>query len=270
MLLSQIGLIARFELVRNFLTRRGMLSIGVFVLAWYVMLRYPITAASDFLLKGDQQGFQGFLLQKLGLQEMVSWPVAELAVYWQLALYIFPLLALSVSADQTASDCSRGTMRYLTLHCSRSAVFLGRYVGQMCLFGVLLSVTLLSVVTLVYLRDENLLGSALHLVITVWAGVMLNIAPFVALMALFSAMVTTPKQATMLALLVLMLAYGLLRVLTPSIPQLQLLAYVIPGVQFSELRALALKDLFTLWLVPVCQAVGLLGLGLWVLKRKSL
>jgi len=46
--LNSIAIIARYELARLFLTRRGLLSLTAFALVWALVLRYAIYGAAQF------------------------------------------------------------------------------------------------------------------------------------------------------------------------------------------------------------------------------
>jgi len=135
-LVSHSMLLARFELYRLIGSPRGWFALAAFAVIWYFLLRYPIFEASVQLQQPDIQGMLGRVFGMVGLYNLLNWSVPELGVYWLITVLLLPLVAVLTSADQTASDRSRGTLRFLTLRTSRTAIVLGRFAGQMLVQAV--------------------------------------------------------------------------------------------------------------------------------------
>jgi len=128
---NHLWLISQFELKRGFATRRGMLSLVTFAVVWCVILLYPLRFVAELLLqeKGLIQDFSFFDFIGFGLIQ--QWPIPECGVFWHFALIIFPMLSITLAADQTCSDRERGTLRFIVLRSSRDSLFFGRFAGVM-------------------------------------------------------------------------------------------------------------------------------------------
>ena len=123
--LRSVWLIIQFEFSRVFLSSRGWMYLFTFGLVWYFLLNSVILNISNFI--GSNAG----------------WPVPELASYWKVSVYLFPLLCLVMTANQTCSDRGRGTLRFLVLRASRDSIYFGRFFAQILLQMVLVVATVI-------------------------------------------------------------------------------------------------------------------------------
>jgi len=110
---NHVLLICQFEIKRGFVTRKGILSLVTFAVVWCVVLLYPLRFAAELLVqeKGLMQDSSFF--DFIGLGSIQQWPIPEFGVFWQFALIIFPMMSITLAADQTCSDRERG---HLTLY----------------------------------------------------------------------------------------------------------------------------------------------------------
>jgi ABC-type transport system involved in multi-copper enzyme maturation permease subunit len=137
-------LISQFEFKRRFATRSGLLSIVTFAAVWCIILLYPLRFSAELLVqeKGLMQGFS--LFDVIGFGSIQQWPIPEFGLFWHFALLIFPLLSITLAADQTCSDRERGTLGFIVVRSSRDRVFFGRFVGVMVIQALVISATGLS------------------------------------------------------------------------------------------------------------------------------
>ncbi|MDD5114848.1 MAG: hypothetical protein PHC94_12595, partial [Methylobacter sp.] len=177
-LFNQLLLISQFELKRGFATRKGLLSLLAFGVVWYFILLYPLRFAADLLVeeKGVNQHFSFF--DFIGFGSLQHWPIPEFGVFWHIALIIFPLLSITLAADQTCSDRERGTLRFIVLRSSRNGLFFGRFAGVMIIQALLIGATALSTLVLVLTRDVTLFSSALPDVLVITLNLILAVLPF--------------------------------------------------------------------------------------------
>jgi Cu-processing system permease protein len=101
---KRLANIAVFELVRLFLTKRGLLAVSAFLICWFLILRYPIGQAVSLMSSEEFAGFVEGAFGAVGLSKLLTWPESELAVYWLIALYSFPAFCLFICGDQTVGD----------------------------------------------------------------------------------------------------------------------------------------------------------------------
>jgi hypothetical protein len=267
---NHLLLISQFELKRFFATRKGLLSLLTFAVVWYFILLYPLRFAADMVVqgKGFMEGSSFF--DFIGLSSLQHWSIAEFAVYWHFALFIFPMLSITLAADQTCSDRERGTLRFITLRSSRDSVFFGRFAGIMIIQALLISATALTTLGLVLYRDATLLSSALPNLLAITVSVILAVLPFTAMMAALSAKVKSVRQATLWAILIWTFLAGILSILAYYLPALAFFKCLIPGYQLSDLTELSEWQTLQLAYIPLLQSLVLLAAGRWIMARQAL
>ncbi|MCT6700428.1 ABC transporter permease [Rheinheimera sp. 4Y26] len=267
---SHCALLARFELYRLVGSPRGWFALGAFSVIWYFLLRYPIFEASVQLQQPEVQGMLGRVFGMVGLHNLLNWPLPELSVYWLITLLLLPLVAVLTSADQTASDRSRGTLRFLTLRTSRSAIVLGRFAGQMLVQALLVLLSLLATLVLAGWRLGSLPLAAFEHALIVWINLLIVLAPFTALMALCSALVRSSKLAISLAIVGSGLLMGLLSTLIWYWPDFLWLLEYLPGAQLPLLLGEQGWNTLQYAGLPLAQTAVLLTLAWLVMKGKAL
>jgi ABC-type transport system involved in multi-copper enzyme maturation permease subunit len=267
---KQVLLISQFELKRGFATRKGLLSVVTFGVVWYFILIYPIRFAADLLLqeKGLKHNFSFF--DVIGFGSLQNWPIPEFGVYWQFALLIFPMLSVTLAADQTCSDRERGTLRFIVLRSSRDSLFFGRFAGVMAVQGILIFATAISTLALILYRDASLFSSALGDLLVILVNVTLAVLPFTAMMAALSARVKSPRQATLWAILIWTFLAGIISGFAYYLPALEFFKCLIPGYQLSDLAQRSEWQTLQLAYIPLLQSLVLLALGRWVMARQAL
>ena len=267
---NHLLLISQFELKRGFATRRGILSLLTFAVVWCVILLYPLRFTADLLVqeKGIMQG-SGFF-DFIGLGSIQQWPIAEFGVFWHFALLIFPVLSITLAADQTCSDRERGTLGFIVVRSSRDRVFFGRLTGVMVIQALLISASALSTFALVLYRDAALFSSAIPDLLVVTVNLILAVLPFTAMMAALSAKVKSARQATVWAILIWTFLAGIISGFAYYLPALAFFKFLIPGYQLSGLAELSGWKTLQLAYIPLLQSLVLLALGRWIMAREAL
>lgn len=262
--------LAQDELLRLLSTRRGMISLLGFLLIWIAVLKYGILPAAAFFVGASESGLTEFLLPRLGLEAWRQWPAPELAVYWVISLYLLPFFALLASADQTASDRSRGTLRYLVLRCSRLEIFLGRFIGQCVVMLLVVLSTLGSVLVVILLYNPDLLPAALARSPVIVVNLMLLVMPYIALMALVSVMARSARQATLYAFILWISVSLLVGYLQARFGPMLLLDWALPGSQVSYLVRLSDWQTLSYAPIPLVHTLVFLLLGGFMMRQRDL
>lgn len=262
--------IAGFELVRLLLTRRGLLFLTAFLLAWLLMFRYAIWPASQFVRNNNGNPLLDWLLSTGNAQSLMAWSIPELGVYWYVALFLLPLFTIFLTADQTASDRSRGTLRFLQLRATRNDIYFGRFFGQLIILFLLVLITVLTTVAVAVYRDPQLVGNGIQELAIIVSQLMLMLTPFVALMALLSIMSKSARLAIIYAIIIwIVLKFGLPFIVS-KVPALYFLEWLLPGFQLPLLRSADFMDQSMVYLIPALQSLLLLLLGWFVSRRIDL
>jgi len=214
------------------------------------------------------QGFSFF--DFIGFSSIQQWPIPEFGVFWHFALLIFPMLSITLAADQTCSDCERGTLRFIVVRSSRDSVFFGRFAGILVIQALLISASALSTIALVLYRDAALFSSALPDLLVVTVNLILAVLPFTAMLAALSAKVKSARQATVWAILIWTFLAGIISGFAYYLPTLTFLKLLVPGYQLSDLAELSGWQTQQLAYVPLLQSLILLALGRWIMARQAL
>ena len=122
----------------------------------FFILYYPVNYAADLVRTVEFRAAVEQVFGALGLTALLDWPVSELALYWLVAIYTFPLFAIAASSDQTCSDRARGTLRFISLRSTRNEIVLGRFLGQVMITSILVVLTLMATTLLALWRDTSL------------------------------------------------------------------------------------------------------------------
>lgn len=268
--MKNVFLIAKFELVRLLSTQRGWVSMVAFALVWLVLLYYVIFRASRVLAQDGGSGLVSAVLEWLGMDRLTSWAVPELAVYWFFGLMLLPLFCISLTADQTASDRSRGTLRYLVLRSTRWQLFFGRYIGQLLVLLLFIIASILTTLPVVLYRDAAALPDWLALTPSILVNLMIVLLPYVALMALVSVLAKSARQATLYAIILWIVVWFVSRFLMQQLPGLDFLNWVMPSSQLPVLLRTVGWDALQFAPIPVLQAVVLLFAGWMLMQRRDL
>lgn len=267
---TRLGLIANQELVASFTSIRGLFVTAVFILIWILLLFYPIRISAEAMVNPDTANWFVGILSLLGLDPLQDWLLSEFAIYWVVALYLFPTFSLLSAADQMISDRNRASLRFLTLRCSRGQLYFGRFIGHMLIQAVLLSITLVITYGLLMLNKPQYWLEGLSLLPLIFCHILLVTAPFIALMSLLSVSVNSVRMASLVAFVILAFGGFVVSYLEGFFPILSVLNYWIPGGQIYAMAqshpTIAWGDLWS----PMMQTFGFLLIGYAVFRGQEI
>lgn len=267
--LTQTWLIAQQELLASFASKRGLFVTSIFVLIWVWLLFYPIRFSADAMNNPIGNSLVFSVLNLLGLEPLRDWLIAEFAVYWAVALYLFPAFSLFMAADQMISERKRGGLRFLTLRCSRGQIFFGRFLGHILIQTVLLSITLVITYLLMLINNSQYWLEGLQIVPVLLLNLVLVTSPFVALMSLLSVLMNSVRMASLVAVIILVLSGVVINLIALYLPFLSVLNYWVPGMQVAGMAKLSPTiALLSLW-VPILQSMSFLALGYALFNRQT-
>lgn len=270
MLPRQCALYAGVELRRLWLTRSGLMTLAATAVIWGLLFRYAIVPAADLVSSRGFVNMISGLFGDAGLNQLSAWPAPELAVYWFFSLLLLPMFSIFFTANQLCTDLERGTLRFLTLRSSRLSLVLGRFSGQMLVQACLISLTLGATVLLAAWQRDGLTLAMLNAAAVIVVNLLIVILPFTALMAVFSALVRSPKLAVSLATVVLGLSFGLLSWFVFYFPDFLFLLGYLPGTQVVHLLTLTGWDALSYAGLPLVQAALFLALATLIMTRRAI
>jgi Cu-processing system permease protein len=266
---KRLANIAVFELVRLFLTKRGLLAVSAFLICWFLILRYPIGQAVSLMSSEEFAGFVEGAFGAVGLSKLLTWPESELAVYWLIALYSFPAFCLFICGDQTVGDRERGTLRFLSLRATRTEILLGRFLGQVMILAVLILITIAATLAMLTYRDPGLFSSGLTRSFELFGFIIVTITPFVALMSFFNTFASSARLAFVFAILFFTAGKIIVALLTWQVSALSVLEYVFPGYQLEQMAGQNGGLMLNLGL-PLLQTTILLIVAQRIFARSSI
>lgn len=261
---------AQFEFTRFLLSKRGMIATLGFSALWLIVLNEFVARAVDLL---QNPGFKDFVQQAFGfagMSRLLEWPVAEMTIYWLVAMSTFPLFAIFAASDQLCSDKQRGTIRFLALRASRFELMLGRFIGQVGVIATMILITLIAVMVMASLRDASMLVPGFEMAAMLFVKLNLVVLPFIAMMTLFNSYLTSSKQA----IIHFILCYALVSIFFSLLSHyvwndLDKLMYIMPNSMFSEVLSLR-ADFSVAVLMPILQTMAYLGLAYLIIRKKAI
>lgn len=271
-------IISRFELMRTFRTRRSLVALVAFAIVWYLILRYPMLSAANFITSNSDNEMAMSLMLEFGGGGLLQWSIAEFAVYWQFTQFLFPVLCLILTADQTASDRERGSLRYLSPRCGRDSIFFGRFLGQFLIMAILIAFTLLTTLSLVLLRDTGwsdpqLWAEAVAICFNIATNMLVLLLPFIALMAMLSASVSSARLAILWAIILLIVLPRIIGAFAAYVPFVGVLNLLVPGAKLADVIGASGGEPPSILLqrfLQLSQCLVLLALGRTVMARSAL
>lgn len=265
MAFNRVYLIALFELRRLLATRRGLLLIAVITLVWGWIHLKLISQASNMV-----DANMASLLANFGLTDLTAWPSPQLAVYWNIGVYLLPLVALLFSVDVMATDRQKGTLRFWLLRSTAAELVLGRYLGKLC--SLMLIVICTAVVLSLELIGTDLaflsgLANKLPMILSVFTLICM---PYIAAMMFFSILSRTPRKALLLYSAFYFLIYILAAIGSNISSVFEVFSYLLPGHGLTDLAQL--HDWPTLYqlLTPCFQTLVYIVLSILVFRRVSI
>ena len=267
--LSRLSNIVTFEIVRLFKTKRGLLALLAFATIWFIILYYFISTAADIVSSRSFERMAYDLFGALGLSALLDWPVSEYAIYWLVAVYFFPIFALSVCSDQICSDKQRGTLRFITLRSTRAELILGRYLGQLLIVTILILMTSIATAVLASIRDLALLPASLQIGAKLCFELFIVVMPFIALMSLLNTLVNSARLAIVAAMLFFGLGPLIIAVIKYQFGQEFYLNLLFPGGQISSILSQS-SVVASHYALPVIQTIVLLVASNLIMKRASI
>jgi ABC-type transport system involved in multi-copper enzyme maturation permease subunit len=209
-------------------------------------------------------------LSMVGLEPLKEWMLAEFAIYWIVALFLFPASSLLMATDQMITERNRGGLRFLTLRCSRGQIFFGRFVGHLLIQTCLIVMTLVITYLLLLFNGSDLWLEGLQIMPLLLLNLVIVICPFIALMSLLSVVMNSVRMASLMAVIILLLGGLIVNYAASYLPFLSMLNYWIPGTQVAQMaQSTPSLALLTSW-SPIMQTVGFLVLGYGLFKRQSI
>ena len=266
---ARLSHIIIFEIVRLFRTKRGLLALLAFATIWFIILYYFVSSAAGIVTSSSFERMASELFGALGLSALLEWPVAEYAIYWLVAVYFFPVFSLLVCSDQICSDKQRGTLRFISLRSTRLELLLGRYLGQLLIIAILITLTAVATTILASVRDDALLAISAFIGVKLILELLIVVMPFIALMSLLNTWVSSARLAIVVAILFFGLGPLIIAFINYQVGHNLYLDLIFPGGQINSI--LAQTNLGgSHYMLPLFQTLILLIVSHLLMKRAAI
>jgi len=265
----RIWTLARFELTRLFLTKRGMAALAAFATVWFIVLYYLVSSAVTIVSSEMFQDVARQLFGALGVSNLLEWPVPELAIYWLIAAYLFPCFSLFSASDQTCSDRTRGTLRFISLRATRPEIIIGRFLGQILITSILISITILATVIMAAYRDLSLITDSVFHAIKLFIDLSIIVLPFIAFMSFLNSFLKSSKMAMVVCTLIFGLGPFVVNLIAYKLPIAMQLNHLFPGKQITDLLG-ETEVVIATYGLPIIQSIFFLIIANMIMKRTSL
>lgn len=260
---------AIFELRRLWQTRSGLMTLAATAVIWGLLLYYLILPATELISSLASMNLSFPILGTNIMQHLGKWPTAELTLYWLISLFLLPVFCLFFTANQLCSDLERGTLRFLNLRSSRTAILLGRFAGQMLVQGSLILLTVSATLAISAWNAQTFNLAMLNGAVLIWLNMLLVLLPFTALMSIFSALAPTAKLAVTLAIVSIGVFYGLLSWFISAYPSWAFLKNYLLGAQVSNIATVKGWQTLQFATLPLLQSMIFLGIAYVIIKRRA-
>lgn len=267
--LFRIWCIAKFELTRLLLTKSGLLTLLAFATIWFIILYYPVNSAMELIYSPTFKDIAKQIFGVLGLEELLAWTVPEMAIYWLIAIYSFPLFAITLASDQTCADRERGTLRFISLRSTRGEIVYGRFLGQVMILAILIALTLVATLAMASWRDSSLFVAGLYKSVELFIDLFVVVLPFIALMAFFNSFTDSSKKAIIFSVLFFAFTPLLFASLQHFLGFGEMLNLIRPGYRLGDILNPQSAQL-SIYAIPILQMLGFIIAAHLIMKRSAL
>ncbi|WP_146157224.1 ABC transporter permease [Enhygromyxa salina] len=281
MSVNDIWVIARFEIVRHLRSRHAIVA-GLLLIAFCGFGAYELAQFADKLAELDRDlgpaldmiaGMVESLtdLPVIGIRGLLREHPPVLVALFALVMLFMPLLCIILTYDQTATDIETRHVRYLLFRSDRVSIYLGKAAGALVLVSLAIALVLLIFGVFLGVRSSALEGlEGVVYLGRIWLTASLYAVPFVALLALSSALFGRARRALTATFLYWFAVGTLSGLLSLANDGFERLSYLFPSVgRFSLLLddPAAVRGT-VLYLLAFSLVAGLLGL--WRFRSRDL
>ena len=190
-----------------------------------------------------------------------------LSLFLVVAVSTMPLFVLLGSNDQLASDSARGPLRFLLTRCTRSEIFLSRFVSALVLITAAFLLMTLMATMISFSVDSNTLPEIIHYGLESGLILVIYAAPFAAFMSIISAFTSTALGSLLSGFSVYCLLLGVIAWYRSDVPDI---VFLLPSVLKNYLYVTNPR----IFMLAVCGLVlytcAYLSIGWWLFRRRNL
>ena len=208
---------------------KGWVFLVPFFLFWLWILDKLQQGAAVWLQKPAGFALSAWILNPdLALSLFKSHP-PTLSAYYLIALYTLPVFALLGSCNQLAGDAGSGYFRFLLSRCTRDEIWVARLLSAYLLIAAGSMIVGLAAAIVTLQTDNRPVTEVIGYAVQINWTLLLYLLAWVALIALLSATLSSAAACLLSAPMLFFVVKTTTFVLQLQWPQLDVLAYVLPG-----------------------------------------
>jgi len=194
-------ILAFFDLRHALFRLKGLLFLLPFVFFWYWIFKFLYVQGGDLLVSRVSVQLLSWLYKPAVAQILLISHPASLSVFLIIALATTPLFAMLGSCDQLAGDAARQTFRFFLTRCTRTEIFLGRFIASYILVA---TATILSAIAATIISvhiDQRPMEVTLIYAMQVVLMTLMYVLPFVGYMAAISALMSSALSTLLMGMM---------------------------------------------------------------------
>lgn len=196
---KRIIILACFDLRHSIFRLKGLVFLIPFFFFWYLNLKFLYERGGEALVSTESIVILSWLYNPEVAQNLLILYPPTLSVFLIMVLASTPAFAMLSGNDQLASDSGRQTFRFFLTRCTRSEIFIGRFLSHYLLIS-LSTVLIIIIATAVSLHnDQHSNTTIINHAGFVCLLVLVYILPFVAYMSAISALMSSALSALLMA-----------------------------------------------------------------------
>jgi hypothetical protein len=199
---NRIIILAAFDLRHAIFRLKGLVFLIPFLFFWYWTLKFLYEKGGDLLVSRESVLLLSWLYKPAVAQILLISHPASLSVFLIIALATTPFFTMLGSSDQLAGDAARQTFRFFLTRCTRTEIFLGRFVSSYSLVAMatILAATVAACIS--WQNDHRPLDVTVLYAAQVVFMTLLYIIPYVAYMSAISALMSSALSTLLMGMMI--------------------------------------------------------------------
>lgn len=225
----RIGVILRFDLRHGALNARGLVFLVPFLLFWYFIIHSFNQDVSSWLSEREGIMLLGTLFDPAAAAALFIDHPPLLSVFFLLALSTAPVFAMLAAFDQFSSDIGSGYFRLLSTRCRRMELFAARYLAALSLLITAHAAIGAMALWVSIYQDGYEFAVTFAYLGQILLTILIYLCPFVAYMALVSALTRSAMASLVLGMVGYVVLLGAVWLGNVILPGTSYFNYLLPS-----------------------------------------
>ncbi len=275
---NQVLILIKQDIARTLQGTHGQLFLIFFAIFWFWVLWQCSGGVANSLAQTSNEFDQTWLLNIVfswifdgDQQVLFAQHPATLSLYYLLVISTMPLFVLLAASNQTAGDIGSKYLRFLIPRCTRTEIYVGRFLGN-CIsinFAYLI-VTLCAAFLSLSIDNNASLINVFMYSLQITLSIVFYSLPFVAIMALCSASLGSASLSALTGSSLYSVLALIITFVSIRWPEIKNIGYLMPSVTKSLHLSLDFGDLLSAGMVAALFVAIFSGAGWYVFQRRDI